>query len=188
MKSSLLFLIAATVVASSYGFAPWTKLATNCKKHTTATLQESHKPNVDEIAHELQELGNEIKPQLRPDAHGMDEYHESLLHHLRKELHLRDIVVKDMQQSLDRIEQELKALGVVWETAEVELLQETRHHMKESKEHQEELNSIRFLLGRALKLMARRTVNVVLGPFRFVLRKAVGQDEKHVEDVEERLI
>ena len=195
MKISFFLLLAAMAIASNNAFAPQqtkmkrtTRTTTPTTTTTTIVCHESHKPHVDEISHELQELGNEIKPQLRSAPHGMDEYHESLLHHFRKELHLRDIVVKDMQQSLDRIEQELKALGVVWETAEVELLQETRQHMRENSEHEKELNSIRFLLGRAVKLTARRTVNVVLAPFRFVLRKAVGGDEKHVEDLEERLI
>jgi hypothetical protein len=47
---------------------------------------------IDEITHELEELlGTEIKPHVMHEAHGLNEYHESLVHKLRRTIHEHDL-------------------------------------------------------------------------------------------------
>jgi hypothetical protein len=56
---------------------------------TTAIASKVDKTR-DEIAQELEDLGQEIKPQLMTDPKGFDQFFESQIHQLRKELHERD--------------------------------------------------------------------------------------------------
>ena len=211
MKTTILGIFLLPVAAS--GFVSPTRATAR-----QVTLVQDALPT-DDIVHELEELGEEIKPHLMHEKHGFNEFHESLVHKLRRAvrekdkvyhqaLHelekreknysdmdlllqtLRDIqtqlqkskvltkdkaqgtppqkqvvldkgqnqALMDLRNSLERIEKDLvesRAFATAWQIAEVELYNE---HAKSEEEHE----SLRFLVGQALRLAGRRVKNGVL--------------------------
>lgn len=69
----------------------------------------SHHRKIDEIAHELEELGAEIKLQLRNnEPHGFgDDFHESLVHKLRRKIHEHDVHYQHELKEMRALIQEL---------------------------------------------------------------------------------
>jgi hypothetical protein len=122
---------------------------------------------LDEISHELEELGGEIKPQVMQERRGFNEYHETLVHKLRRAVHEKDELMRDaleelqdalktrqaildLTETMHRIEETLeesKAYAVAWETAEVELKKEMEER-GDMKENRELLRDLQYTLER----------------------------------------
>jgi chromosome segregation ATPase len=124
-------------------------------------LQLSSKMN--EITHELEELGAEIKPQVMHKSEGFENYKGShaLLEKLRHAMHEKDKLfheaIQELEQSerrftsmaalqslLEKIHQQLnetRTYQKAWEVAEQEMNGEHRHR-KEQKERDEMLKSL----------------------------------------------
>ena len=120
MRFTALFLLFFFFNHPSYGFVnPTHEAATGLSPLPMSSVQDSaknqlhhdkvtHHRKIDEIAHELEELGAEIKPQvLRSEPHGFHEYHESLVHKLRRRIHEHDV---KFQQELKQMKAEMKEL------------------------------------------------------------------------------
>ena len=116
----------------------------------------------DEIAHELEDLGDEIKHQvMRNDViHGFDEIHETEVHKLRKRVRdLKHQWQKDraqlaaIEERIVHLEEALEKDRIEWETEENKLLSEMFEHEKEEGE------SFRKLFGKIFKLAGRRIKN-----------------------------
>jgi hypothetical protein len=136
----------------------------------TATPLHEGKKFREEIMHELEDLGAEIKPQLLHDVKGF-EYTESTIHKLRHEIHERDVKyqkeIKALRQDIQEftgtfatdhikaLREDIQALRVAYATDEVIISNETRV----IKDYQQEHDSVTRLLGRAVKLTARRVRN-----------------------------
>lgn len=118
----------------------------------------------EEIAHELEELGSEIKPHImNHDAKGFG-VTESLIHKLRRELHERD---HDYQNELKELRKEIQALSVAFTTDEYMI----RECKDEIKDYTKENESVVRLLGQAVKLVARRIGNGTNAVLRFLRLK-----------------
>mmetsp|Transcript_21065 Transcript_21065/g.40014 ORF Transcript_21065/g.40014 Transcript_21065/m.40014 type:complete len:214 (+) Transcript_21065:404-1045(+) len=140
MKTSTLSIL-LTLIPSVTCFAPNRKVATT----PTRLLQTNR---VSEITHELQELGNEIKP------HVIDHkpYHiptkDSLVHKLRRELHEKDKTYHTVLDELERVEHRqvgIKELKSVMESTLTELKQQNvllRHKKDISKEHEDTITEL----------------------------------------------
>ena len=148
------------LASSCRGFSPLKQHQQTCFHHGVATKTTSPSllktSKVDEISHELEELGQEIKPQLRPQSHGMNEFHESLVHKLRRAIHEKDAAYhkaldelekREKQQfSMDRLTHTLqdiqknlvesKAYAIAWEATEVNLRNEVEHRQKKQAHNQ----------------------------------------------------
>ncbi len=68
---------------------------------TTATTTSIATAKLDGIAHELEELGEEIKPHILHEKHGFNEFKESLVHKLRHAIYEKD---KMFHQALNELE------------------------------------------------------------------------------------
>ena len=155
MKTSLILFTLVTV--PSLGFVPQQNVQVMPRLFVD-------KSRVNDIAHELEDLGEEIKPQVLHETGGF-EYTESLIHKLRRDIHEKDVhyrkELEAMQKTLDNIEEQTRAFAVAWETAEVELQGEIKEHKKEN-------DSVRLLLWEAVKLVGRRTGNAANSVLRFL--------------------
>jgi len=109
---------------------------------------------IDEIAHELEELGQEIKPHILHQKHGFNEFKESLVHKLRHAVYekdklfhaaLKELEEREAQQTsvdallvtLQNLQEELKAprmYEIAWKSAEVDLKKEHDLRQKQEKE------------------------------------------------------
>jgi len=147
MKSTnLLF---AFLLGHGMGFAPTQRLT------RMATLIETAR--VEDISHELEELGEEIKPQVLHQPHGFGDYHkDSLVHKLRRAMHEKDRLFHEaitelekgekrhtsmdaLQTTLQSIQNQLeesRAYAVAWEVAETELKGERQHQNEQKKRNQ----------------------------------------------------
>lgn len=125
---------------------------------------------VDEIAHELEELGQEIHHQVvTGDAlHGFDEIHETQVHALKKKV--RDLKhqwqtdrkhLEEVEQRLYQLELNFQSKEMEWEAEENLLLSDIFEHEKEDSE------SMRKLLGKVVRLAGRRIKNGFKSIFRF---------------------
>lgn len=128
--------------------------------HQVGVVASAHKDTFEEINQELHELGNDIQSQIKTEhGEGMDEYHESLAHKLRKELHdtQKQLVtsrakVRDLETKLTETHERLEDLRVVYKVTEREVLLGQRNRKKE-------LNSVKFLLRSLVSLVGRRLQN-----------------------------
>jgi hypothetical protein len=137
------------------GFAPHGQVA---KNEASATFLKTAKR--DEISQELEELGGEkIRPRVTHEKRGFNEFHETLVHKLRHALHEKDVLLHEALDELEDALRKQKAYEVAWESTEVDLKRETDLY---EKEHE----SIRRLLGQAVKLAYRRIKNGVKRMFR----------------------
>jgi DNA repair exonuclease SbcCD ATPase subunit len=155
MKLPRFYIITFLVLLLALGSKGWVpqahRIATT-KAIAVASPTFAHKRDIEEIASELEELGDEIKKPVLQDAHGMNQYQESLPHHLRLEIHDLKKSLHATQETLKTIQKTLEEYSVVWETAELEL-------KREKEDREEEHESVRRLLGSAIKLMGRRVKN-----------------------------
>lgn len=126
--------------------------------------------NVDDIAHELEDLGEEITDQvMRNDVvHGFDEIYESDVSKLKKKV--RDLKhqwqedrkhLQAMEKRVHQLEEALVKTEAEVYTEETLLLNDIYKHEKEEGE------SILKLLGRVIRLVGRRTKNGIKRVFRF---------------------
>jgi uncharacterized coiled-coil DUF342 family protein len=113
----------------------------------------------DEIQHELNELGQEIQPQVLGEAKGF-EYTDSLIHKLRHELHERDV---KYQKEIKELKKSMDGLAVMINAEEVVI-----------RDFKEENESVRRLLGEAAKLVGRRIRKRVNGLLCFLRLKKRG--------------
>ena len=183
MKTNAIALLAAAATAvllllapCCRGFAPLTPsrdvsgvLVVAKTKAATAPPRQTTK-KIDEIAHELEELGQEIQPHLSHPKHGFNEYHEGLVHKLRRTIHEKDVAlhetldamekrerqlgsVERLQHTLEDIQKQLvesKAYAIAWETTEVNLRNEVRHREKQES-HQPAIQELLATLQRIEK-------------------------------------
>ena len=138
-------LILFTLLSSGICFAPHPKIVTT----PTRLLQANR---VSEITHELQELGNDIKP------HVIDHkpYHiptkDSLVHKLRRELHEKDKSYHAILDEMERVEHRqegIKELKAVMENTLAELKQQNlliRHKKNISKEHEDTIHELLYTI------------------------------------------
>lgn len=153
MKISALLLV--VLIAPVQGFAP--RQGSSFKgvvltNPITKTTQLGD-AKTDEISHELEELGQEIKPHHLKTAHGFNEFHETLVHKLRRAAHEKDIAYHQLLDELEKREQsqtaienlvytlretqkqlqESKAFALAWQATEVNLRNEVELREKERK-------------------------------------------------------
>jgi len=225
---TLVFLtVFVSLLTASTGFAPVTltkasndNVVVLKKANPSSTILASGK--LDGITHELEELGQEIKPHLLHQKHGFNEYHESLVHKLRRLAHEKELLHHEALDELEKREKsqttlqklmhtlqdiqgqldETKAYAIAWESTAVNLRNEVAHRQKlekhnraiqdllhtmqhiekelnetdayalawetaelelyrEKRSHEQEHESVRRLLGRAIQLSAQRLKNGV---------------------------
>ena len=116
---------------------------------TIATTPTSLLQNkISEITHELEELGQEIKPHMidhEPHPIGAK---DSLVHRLRRELHEKDKLYHDVLDEMERIEHRqtgMKDLKAVMESTLTEIKQQNamlRHKQNNSKQHEDKLSEL----------------------------------------------
>eukprot|EP00978_Attheya_sp_CCMP212_P009918 scaffold23647_cov51-Attheya_sp.AAC.6 len=105
------------------------------------------------IMHELEDLGEEIKPQIHKNVKGF-EYTESLLHKLRLELRERD---GEYVKEIKHLRKEVTLLLGLLQTDQTVVTElETQVHVYET-----ENESVKELLGETMKLVGRRIGNGV---------------------------
>ena len=128
----------------------------------------------DEIANELEDLGDEIKGQVMKRPEGFDEYHEEKLHELKREMRQKDEqwhkTLMELQQDVKRIEQRLYETQKEARLEKIEYEAEEKELLKEIKHFEEEQESVRALLGDAFRLMGRRIKNGIGNTTNAVLR------------------
>ena len=142
MKTLLLILVPTLWLLDTQAFSPSAQLERNLK----FALAESKHSVESSIAKELKDLDGHS--QNHPDSHdtkGLSEYHENLVHKLRKDLWDKE---KLLHSTLDKLEASLKGEAMAFEVAEL--------GMHELEEYREENESIRRLIWQACKLAGRR--------------------------------
>eukprot|EP00529_Nitzschia_sp_RCC80_P034031 CAMPEP_0113472642 /NCGR_PEP_ID=MMETSP0014_2-20120614/17622_1 /TAXON_ID=2857 /ORGANISM="Nitzschia sp." /LENGTH=201 /DNA_ID=CAMNT_0000365361 /DNA_START=159 /DNA_END=764 /DNA_ORIENTATION=+ /assembly_acc=CAM_ASM_000159 len=136
---------------------------------TTATTTALHEGKVGSIAHELQDLDDHQKAiqhdvklggnkHLHEEQHdddgqkGFAMYHESRIHKLRRQIHEKDVLLKE---ALDELESSFDQTGSAIQLAQVaEYNSQKFEHL-----YEEEHESIRALLWQAVKLATKRVKN-----------------------------
>lgn len=161
MKTATLSLLVLLLSLSlTLGFSP---------VYAPRTTRKTSKKNAiprDEIANELEELGEEIKPHLKatskPD--GFDEFNETTLHKLQRELRERD---KQYHDSIKELKNQVAGLALLLETEEVMVRAAETELKGEISDYEQENESVRRLLAQAVKLVGRRIGKGVKGVLRF---------------------
>lgn len=137
MKSTLLTFV--TLLPFGTCFSPYVKPETTRKP----TCLNKHSNKVGEITHELQELGQEIKPHvIDHESHGF-ERKESLTHRLRQELHKKDKIYHELLDEMERVEKRQSGMtdlkGVLEQTlAELQQQNAMLRHKKDVSKKQED--------------------------------------------------
>jgi len=128
----------------------------------------------EEIAHELEDLGDEIKDQVMKRPEGFSEFHEEKLHELKREMRQKDEqwhkALMELQHDVKRIEQRLYDTQKEFRLEKIEYEVEEKELLKEIKHFEEEQENVRALLGDAFRLMGRRTKNGIGNGTNAVLR------------------
>jgi len=150
--------------------------------HHPLTIVKTTARERDEISHELEDLGAEIKPHLMPEAEGFNEFHEGKLHAIKHEMHEKErmwrTALQELRHDIKRMEKRLEETEAM-ERRERTVHEATENVLKHELEYfEEEQESVRALLGDAFRLMRRRirnrignTINAVLRFLRLKKRK-----------------
>jgi uncharacterized membrane-anchored protein YjiN (DUF445 family) len=144
------WILCATTAAGGFvpGHAPF--------MHASVATKSKIDKMRDEIQHELNDLGQEIEPQVLGETKGF-EYTESLIHKLRHELHERDV---KYQKEIKELKKSMDGLAVMINAEEVVI-----------RDYKEENESVRRLLSELAKLVGRRIRKRVNGLLRFLRLK-----------------
>ena len=163
----LLLLVLLCHVASS--FVPSQHLSRSPQHPQVKIIVQASK-NVDDIAHELEDLGEEISDQvMRNDiVHGFDEIHESDVHKLKKKVRDLKHQWQEDRKHLQAMEKRIHHLEEALIQTEAKMLTEENLLLNDIYEHQrKEDESILKLLGKVIRLAGRRTKNGIKRVFRF---------------------
>lgn len=180
MKTALLIITLSAV--SCFGFAPRPLVSTRTR--TATTLIKNSK--LEEISHELEELGEEIRPQLLHEPHGFkDDFHDSLVHKLRHAMHEKDALYHKALNELEKRERNQTTMATLQYT--LEHLQRTLHQsIKEvapgKQGHENTLKELRDTLMRIEKELTMSRAFAVAWETAEV--QLYGEKTKHTEERE----
>lgn len=138
----------------------------------------------DEITHELEDLGADVRTQSMSPVEGFEEFHEGKFHKIKHEMHEKD---RQWRKAVEELRRDLKQMEKrIDETRAMERMEKNVHEAtenvlkKELDYFEEEHESVRVLLGDAFRLMGRRvrngTGNSINGVLRFLRLKKKKQE------------